>query len=284
MACYSPIQAYRTGGGLVVLRDNGDVVAELKLPCGFCVGCRLENSRQWAVRCLHESKMHKQNCFITLTYDQEHCPPGLEYEHYQGFMKRLRARHENKEIRFFMCGEYGEQLQRPHYHACLFGHDFADKYYWGKSPSGRDHYRSDELESLWPYGNSDVGELTFASAAYTARYCLKKKGGWNARYYYAGKTPEFTHMSLKPGIGLEYYRKWKSDIYPNDYVVINEKKTKPPKYYDRQLKRTDEASYQKIKIDRIDKGEMNWEDNTPRRLKDREICAKAKIERLKREL
>uniref|UniRef100_A0AAU8BAR0 Replication initiator protein n=1 Tax=Dulem virus 100 TaxID=3145577 RepID=A0AAU8BAR0_9VIRU len=283
MACYSPIHAWRSADNQIHFREiPGQDLKEQTLPCGHCVGCRLERSRQWAVRCLHETKCHKENAFVTLTYDQAHCPDQLEYDHFQKFMKRLRKQFAPQEIRFFMCGEYGSQLQRPHFHACLFGIDFHDKYWWGTTPSGADHYRSPTLEKLWTAGHCDVGQVTFASAAYTARYCLKKVTGWNARYAYGGKTPEFVHMSLKPGIGKAFYEKYEQDIYPNDYCVINERQTKPPKYYDRQLKKKDEASYQKIKTERNELAEMNYEDNTPQRLKTREIVAKARLELYKR--
>lgn len=283
MPCYRPLLAWKTAQGEVVFVERGhDVIAELSLPCGQCVGCRLERSRQWAMRCVHEAKMHEQNCFITLTYDDANCPHQLEYEHFQLFMRRLRKHFKNEGIRFFMCGEYGPQLQRPHFHACIFGLDFQDKYYWGTTGAKAKLYRSPTLEQLWPYGFSSIGEMNFASAAYTARYCMKKITGWNARYYYGGKTPEFTHMSLKPGIGKSFLAKWKTDIYPNDYVIINGVKTKPAKYYDKQLKKIDEASYEEIKYEREKLGREQYQDNTPQRLKDKETVAKAKIATLKR--
>lgn len=268
--------------GEVVFVERGDIREELLLPCGQCTMCRLERSRQWAVRCQHEATLHKENAFITLTYSDEYCPGQLEYQDYQKFMRRLRKRFPEKANRFFMCGEYGPQLQRPHYHACLFGTDFPDKTIWQKTSSGSDLYRSKILEELWPWGHSSVGELTYASAAYTARYCMKKTTGWNARWAYGGKTPEFVHMSLKPGIGAKWIEKWQKDVYPHDYVIINGVKTKPPKYYDMRYKKINEASYEEIKTERLNNSRQKYEDNTPQRLQDKEECAKAKIRNLKR--
>ena len=142
----------------------------------------------WAVRCMHEAQMFESNCFITLTYSSKHLPfvkgtdvPTLVLSDYQKFMKRLRKRFHGHEvvrgathdnycsvswpIRFFHCGEYGEKKGRPHYHACLFNFDFVDKRPWRKSPTGHMLYRSESLEEFWPYGNCEIGSVTFQSAA-----------------------------------------------------------------------------------------------------------------------
>jgi hypothetical protein len=134
---------------------------------------------------MHEAKMHPKNCFITLTYNNEHLPSdgSLNYEVFQLFMKRLRKKY-GKGIRFYMCGEYGDKLGRPHFHACLFGHDFADKKLWKTTDSKSKLYRSAELEKLWPYGFSSVGDVTFESAAYVARYIMKKVSGDASESHY----------------------------------------------------------------------------------------------------
>jgi hypothetical protein len=113
-----------------VSRNKKGVDGTLELPCGQCIGCRLERSRQWAMRCLHESSLYDRNAFVTLTYDDEHLPPGgsLNYPDFQRFMKRLR-KNSKSPIRFYMGGEYGESTLRPHFHVCLFGYDFPDKVY-----------------------------------------------------------------------------------------------------------------------------------------------------------
>lgn len=224
-----------------VSRQKRGVYDSIELPCGQCIGCRLERSRQWAMRCLHEASMHDRNSFITLTYDDSNLPEGgtLVYEHFQKFMKRLRKRIGN--VRFYMGGEYGEKLSRPHYHACIFGYDFPDKVYFKKTGSGEKIYTSKLLESLWRYGLSSIGDVTFESAAYIARYCVQKVTGDLAQSHYRNVTddgvivdrvPEFNHMSLKPGIGRAWLEKYQTDVFPRDYVVIRGVKTKPPKYYD----------------------------------------------------
>lgn len=233
------------------------------------------------MRCVHEAKLFKENAFVTLTYDEDHMPTGgqLVYSDFQKFMKRLRKQFPQRTIRFYMCGEYGPQLQRPHFHACLFGVGFTDKTKWTDTL-----YRSETLEKLWTSGYSTIGEVTFETAAYTARYCMKKITGKNAKYHYGELTPEFNHMSLKPGIGKKFLEKWETDIYPNDYVVINGMETKPPKYYDKIYKKNKPQSYEEIQFKRETEGRKNYEDNTERRLKDKEIVANAKVSKLRRQM
>lgn len=257
MPCYRPLSAWRSEKGEISFADRGG--DRLDLPCGRCIGCRLERSRQWATRIMFESQFHEASCFITLTYDEAHMPfpPSLDYSHFQKFMKRLRKAYGP--LRFFMCGEYGEEFSRPHYHACIFGTDFPDRVLWQRNGTG-DIFRSAKLESIWPFGYSSVCELSFESAAYVARYVLKKVTGDLAEAHYRfvdfdtgevyQRTPEFAHMSLKPGIGGPFFNKFSSDIYPHDYVVVNGHKCRPPRYFDKLFKRMDPAAFELLKSDR----------------------------------
>lgn len=252
------------------------------------MGCRLERSRQWATRCLHESALHKSNAFITLTYDASNLPPGasLVYSDFQKFMKRLRKHFTGQLVRFYMCGEYGSQFSRPHFHACIFGVDFLDKSFWQTTPSGAKLYRSPSLERLWPFGFSSVGEVTFESAAYVARYIMKKITGDLADEHYSytdpstgeviSRTPEFTHMSLKPGVGSGWFTKYVGDVFPHDYVIARGAKSRPPRYYDKIYQKMAPVEMETIRFERGLTGLVHAADNTPERLLDREIVAKAK--------
>lgn len=298
MPCYHPIAAYQTVDGQVVFSERRyfDISRTLSLPCGQCVGCRLERSRQWAMRCLHEAKLHENNCFITLTYNDDHLPNdrSLHYRDFQLFMKKLRKKFGSK-IRFYMCGEYGEKFDRPHFHACIFGFDFSDRKYWKQTGSGSKLYRSEELEKLWKYGFSSIGDVNFESAAYVARYIMKKvtgQGKHDQHYKFTDletgevleKSPEFNKMSLKPGIGYEWFKKYKSDVYPHDYVIINGRKVRPPKYYDLKYSKESPFEWEEVQQNRIDLGKANFEDNTDSRLLVKETIAKARVKMLKREL
>jgi len=298
MPCYHPLKAFQCFDKSIVFDEirRHDIVRSLDLPCGQCVGCRLERSRQWAIRCMHEAQLHKHNCFITLTYDNTHLPSNgsLHYEDFQLFIKRLRKSLGNARIRYYMAGEYGENFGRPHFHACIFGHDFHDKKLWQRTSAGSMLYRSAKLEALWPFGYSSIGDVNFESAAYVARYIMKKVTGKNQDKHYneidqetgeiKKRTPEFNKMSLKPGIGCDFYKKYTSDIYPQDYVILRGKKVKPPKYYDKQFKTDHPFEYDELLYMREKNAKLNTEDNTPERLSVKEQVTMAKLQKLKRNL
>ncbi len=265
MGCYNNYKA-RT-------KVKGEVVP---IPCGKCIGCRLEKARQWAVRCVHEAQMYETNCFITLTYNEENLPEdrNVSKKDLQKFIKRLRKHLEPKhicdtykEVRYYACGEYGEKNSRPHYHLCLFNHDFSDKEllyqakakrYKNQFSTGNDHslYTSKTLQKIWTHGFSTIGELTFESAGYVARYVTKKITGPMADTHYKRDiletgsdkvTPEFALMSRMPGIGKPWLDKYFTDVYPKDFFTINGVKNKPPQYYDDILKKKDPNLHVKIK-------------------------------------
>ena len=309
MACYHPLRAFKTSTGEVVFTELAryDVIEQLCLPCGQCVGCRLERSRQWAMRCMHEASAFDRNAFVTLTYDEDSLPAdaSLNYEHFQLFMKRLRKAIEPGKVRFYMCGEYGEEYGRPHFHSCLFGYDFPDKVEFKRTGSGEIIYTSKLLERLWPYGLSSTGDVTFESAAYVARYCMKKVTGRDAKYHYrrystevdtlhidmeTGEiysheiTPEFNKMSLKPGIGATWYNCYASDVFPHDYVVVRGKECKPPRYYDTLYAREAPDNAEYLKYLRGVRGRAKFEDNTDARLMVRERVANARANVFKRSL
>lgn len=286
MPCYHPLRAYQLADGSVVFSErSAAIVRNLTLPCGRCIGCRLEYARQWSVRCMHEASLYApNNAFITLTYSEENLPyrAMLDYSHFQRFMKRFR-RDVNQKLRFFMCGEYGPDNLRPHFHALIFNWRFPDRLLWKASLSGCDLYRSAQLERLWPYGFSTVGDATYQSAGYIARYCIKKFTGPQARKHYerldveTGEIyqlpPEFIHMSLKPGIGTEFFEKFHGDIYPGDHVIVDGREQKPPRFYDKKFELLDPDAMASVAVERARR--MHPEDQTGPRLDAREEVAMA---------
>lgn len=201
----------------------------------------------------------------------------------KGTPERLSFR-KHHSIRYFQCGEYGEKTHRPHYHACLFNFDFADKKLW-KIKNDNRLYTSDILSDLWPQGFSTIGDVTFDSAAYVARYIMKKITGEMAHEHYRGRKPEYTTMSRDPGIGSEWLRQFRTDVYPDDFVVINGKKVRPPKFYDTQQEAHDLENFTKIKNDRIIRGDkLPKKDKTDRRLLVRENVKTAQVKSLTREI
>lgn len=306
MVCFQPLKGWKSKTineksgkrSVVFSRNLGLVDLPVELPCGQCSGCRLERSRQWAMRCVHEAQLHEDNIFITLTYDNEHLPYGgsLYYRDFQLFMKRLLVhadRHLKRHpgIRFYMCGEYGENFGRPHYHAVMFNYDLPDKKLF-KMERGNPLYTSEILSELWGKGLTSVGGVTFQSAAYVARYIMKKVTGDAAEDHYTRidpetgevfeRVPEFTNMSRRPGIGAKWLEKYRRDVFPRDYVVLNGQKVTPPRYYTAQHELLYPEEVARIKVARRKRASERSHDNTPQRLKVREQVLEARLSRLKR--
>lgn len=245
---------------------------------------------------MHESSLYERNSFITLTYDDEHLPPGntLVLKHFQDFMKRLRKQFGTN-IRYLHCGEYGEKFGRPHYHALIFNFDFDDKEpFFVKN--GHTNYTSDTLQALWPFGHSVVGELTYESAAYVSRYTTKK----NLRNYRLMDNPEaairgqlpgetrkineYITMSRRPGLGRGWLEKFQQDVYPDDYVLKDGKKLPPPRYYDSVFELDNPEQFEKIKRARMHKAKQNACESSPERLSVKERLQYKRLERLQRDL
>lgn len=294
MPCYKPLRAYQSevpaaNGKRQVFFSFSARTIPIDLPCGQCIGCRLERSRQWAVRIMHEASMHERNCFITLTYDDDHVPDdhSLHVSHFQKFMKRYRK--SRGEVRFFHCGEYGEKFYRPHYHACIFGDDFSDKQPFSGS-SASPLFVSDSLSKLWKFGFSTVGELNFESAAYCARYVTKKVTGEKAAEHYMRVSavtgeifevaPEYTTMSRRPGIGRGWYDRFGPEVFPLDRVVVRGVECKPPKFYDNLYEIDSPENFLALKEKRKLDSQSKYSDNEllaeRKRLPAREEFAKLK--------
>lgn len=295
MACYRLRPVWRVKSGKIVFSYTSKAIETLEIPCGQCIGCRLQRASHWAVRCVHESQMHDANCFITLTYGDTIDSWSLVYRDFQLFMKRLR-KEKGDGIRFFMCGEYGENNGRPHFHACLFGCEFADRQFFKRSAAGSDVYTSETLSRLWKHGHASVGDVTYKSAAYIARYAMKSQvsGELTSRksvceYYVDAETgecwpfvPEFNRMSngggksKKGGLGQSWFEKFRADC-GHDYVVIAGKQMKVPKYYDELLLRVDAEQLIHFKVARIRSADSRKDDNTFERLKVKELVAQARL-------
>lgn len=308
MPCYKPLEGYKdvVTGGLTFDRKRS-AGEKMKVACGQCLGCRLDRSRIWAMRIVHEASLYDENCFITLTYREE-CNAteqerneglflprdrSLNKKHFQDFIKRLRKRYPQT-IRYYHCGEYGDELERPHYHACLFNLQFDDLEQIGVS-NGIPIYTSKTLEDIWRYGFVTVGELNFETAAYTARYCLKKVTGKRAQEHYLRcdeygvaywLEPEYTTMSRRPGIGKDWYEKYASDVHPSNEVPVPGRGVfkKVPRYYEKLLERTDPELHAEITEKRRDWIRENPEEFTPERLESKYQVKKAQVSLLKRGL
>lgn len=292
VACYRPLKAYRTPSG-VVFNQLGrfDIIGDLELPCGQCIGCRQRRASEWALRVMHEASCWDNNCFVTLTYGRDQLPPegSLCHRDFQLFMKRVR-KHAGSPVRFYMCGEYGPLNLRPHYHACLFNINFSDRIPAGKSGAGAVFFKSATLDSLWTHGLCSVQDLCKETAGYAARYILKKMLGRESAMHYCyadddgvihRRAAEYAAMSLKPGIGAEWFNKFSRDVYPHDFVVADGSKNKVPRYYDLLLKRVSRETLEDVQWSRVLKARDVREDSTDARLAVREVVHEARVKSLK---
>lgn len=290
MACYSPLHAFKgpvneNGKRPVIWRAPAGSEKQ-DIPCGKCVGCRLRYAKDWAIRCMHEASLYKENCFITLTFNEKCLPEdgSLSVRYVQLFMKRLRKRYPERKIKYFFAGEYGAKVGRPHYHGLLFNHSFPDQRFVVERFGNR-VYESPTLKDLWPFGFHSIGDITHASASYVARYCVKKVSGEEADEHYADKRtgvlrkPEFTVMSrggrTGKGIAYDWFRKYKDDVFPSDEVIFNGKSVKPPRYYDNLLDKVEPDLIEDLKRLRAEK--VLWSESTLDRLIVKEEVRKAAL-------
>ncbi len=230
----------------------------VEIPCGQCIECRLQRSRRWADRCMLELGYHESSYFLTLTYDNDHIPKNPLYDeetgevyaenatlvkkHLQDFMKRLRSAYARKgydnKLRFFACGEYGSKTLRPHFHIIVFGLKLDDLVLYKRNFNGDNLYTSAFISKEWENGFSVIGDVTWQSCAYVARYIMKKHLGKDSDIYDVYNIePEFTLMSRRPGIARQYYEDHKTELFYQDFVSIptndGGKKIYPPPYYEK---------------------------------------------------
>jgi len=211
-----------------------------------------------------------------------------------GYKYPLKPKIKITYFRYYMCGEYGEKTQRAHYHMLAYGYDPRDKKTAGKNRDGQRLWTSESLNRIWGNGNVIIGEVTFESAAYVARYIMKKVTGQAAANHYTkidadtgeivSRTPEYTRMSLKPGIGAGWLKKYATDAYPEGKVVVRDHKSKTPKYYDKKFKEMDPLGYEDLLFERHKEEQKRPGENSKERLAVKETVAKAKIAFLKRTL
>lgn len=230
---------------------------------------------------MHEASLYRQNSFLTLTYAD--APAGLVYRDHKLFLRRfVKARGS---VRYFCAGEYGEKLGRPHFHTILFGAGFPDEKYFCKSPSGFKLYTSDALTKLWSHGHVTYGRVTFESAAYCARYVMEKVTGDMAAEHYAGRAPERAWMSLKPGIGAEWFDRFgASDVRPDGKVVVNGVECNAPKFYRRRIAERYPQAAKRLAASGHRQIIKGIADSSDARLRAKEVVKRAQLSKLKHKL
>jgi len=263
-------------------KDRPPADDEFEVPCGKCIGCKVDRSRAWSIRIGHEAQGWDSNLFCTFDYSPEHLRSwSLEYRDFQGFMKRLRKRLPSP-IRFFVAGEYGEEYRRPHWHAILFNCRFPDAERYENGT-----LRSNLAEEVWRFGRVVIGDVTARSAAYVAGYTYGKRYGREADDYYEDlvnpltgevgrRRSPFVSMSRRPGIGSLWYEKFGGDLFPHDCAVQEGKKFKVPRYYSEKYKVDNPFEWEKIAERRYERALEKPEESTAERRAVREKVAEAK--------
>lgn len=267
MACYSPLNAFKTttpnknGKFPIVFKEEGTLGARpVTIPCGKCIGCKIDKSREWTIRCINELTVHDSNCFITLTYDNVHVPENqsIDIKDFQDFMRELRRKYAPKKIRYFACAEYGEQGDRPHFHAILFGIKFDDSLDY--VINGKKLWSSGELSKIWTKGFNTVGEATSESISYVAGYVSKKiqremenegfvniESGEDDIWF---RKREVVMMSRRPGIGYMWFKRYHKSIMKDDFLINEGFQFKVPRYYDKLHEAIDKGNHDLVKYNR----------------------------------
>lgn len=301
MPCTKPLPAYQskcsiTGLKSISLKQLPGRDSNLQLPCQKCPDCKLRKAKEWALRCWHESQMHDESCFVTLTYADPYLPAyeDLDHRDFQLFMKRFRAKTGLK-VKFFMCAEYGDTTHRPHFHVILFGYWPPDAEYH-RTEKGHKYYKSKILDDVWQKGFTDTTDASYGNAGYLARYSLKKqlpKEATQDRYIYVDHNGNTQHRKLEyvrmstgrekwDGIGASWFREYAAQTVLNDYVLDpNGYKNPVPRYYLQILKHDDPNWFDKLSKQRIEQMQ-NDPNSTPERLHARAICTLAKLKQLPR--
>jgi len=224
-------------------KQHSKQFATFQLPCGQCLACRLDYARQWAIRCVHESKMHERNSFVTLTYSDENLKsPKLIYSDFQKFMKKLRKL-QNDPIGVFVTGEYGEKTKRPHWHAIIFNWEPNDRLYSHSNLRGDKCYTSETLTKTWGHGRAEMGSVTFESAGYCARYAAKKlvHGRDEAHEFHP-----ISKKSSKHAIGKKFLERYWPDVFNHGHIVLDDGNTcSIPRYYEKWFKENHPEEYLK---------------------------------------
>ncbi|QXP08231.1 MAG: replication initiator protein [Arizlama microvirus] len=287
MACIAPMRAYKAAltGRLIFWKAKDKEYSQepytgLEIPCGTCILCREEQARQTAVRITHEATCHASNSFLTMTYRDEDLPKygSLDYRHLETFWKRLRK--QVGELRYYAVGEYGDKSMRPHYHACVFGHDFTENSIIYREEPHR-LWINLQLTKCWGLGDVKVGALTFETARYTASYVTKKLRSKQRYVRIDEEEGELIAVAqpqarMSRNLGRKWWEQWGHQLQDHDYVVINGTEQKPPKAYDRWLLEKDEKKSIDIKTKRQEKAKPQSKTQTHARARNAHARAERK--------
>lgn len=220
---------------------------EIYINCGYCLACRINRTREWTQRLLHESYISKSTYFITLSYNEDNLPFDNNgnmcvcKEDVQKFFKRLRKHYPEENIRYFLGSEYGELGGRPHYHCIVYNlpddilapcKDYVKGMPLTTIHKGHQSYINRKLNDIWQLGFVSIGEINRQRVSYCAKYFITKQDVDPIL------TKNFNLMSRRPGIGSQYCDNQKEFIrYKELHSLRSDLGTfvKMPRYYNRRI-------------------------------------------------
>jgi len=227
MRCEYPITLNREKNHILPARNDF-------VPCGKCIPCIERIRASWSFRIAVEEKLSESSTFLTLTYSDDYLPKDNQVSkaEVQKYIKRLR--HKAPKLKYYFVGEYGENYQRPHYHAIIF------------------NVSKDDLIDEWKEKDESKGIVTTdivspASIHYVTGYINKKYGKLDEK---TGKQiPELERLRsfalMSKGLGKKYI-KYAAKFHKSNLTLqsnLNGNQTTIPRYYRDSIFDDDELHY-----------------------------------------
>ena len=265
MKCLFPLSGLRskkindaTGNRPVVLSlapKDGFVDQKLSLPCNKCLHCRINRTREFAIRSHHESLVgpsgpisQDNNHFVLLTYNDKNLPKhgALQASDVKKFLDRIRADCAWRGLpspRTFGCGEYGSKTQRPHYHINIFNLKLSDITYL-KNLKQNKLYTSTYLTEKWKLGAVTLSPFSHLTAQYTAKYIVKAlwaddppEGDTRVEAPFPLPSQGRVATSTQPGLGAFFLDRYAQEIVNLGAIEIDGALAPIPTYYKKRLQK-----------------------------------------------
>jgi len=278
MPCTRPILAYSSPGETIQsvttkTQYPNDLSYNLtRWTCGKCPDCKAAKARDWGIRIGHHAEHLEEqgipSSYVTLTYNEKSLPHGATLLPSDIVKTFKTLRNDGKSFKYFQCGEYGEEFLRPHHHVIFLGEAFTSDRKLARTRHGRPIWSSDQLSRAWPHGNHEIETVNFAAGCYVAGYTTKKLHSQPIERTdpATGETWDVlpSYITMSKGIGTDWFNKYSDDIYPHDFVQLNDEKTaRPPTWYDHLHSLRDPESWKAIQDSRksfADQHSRSWQD------------------------
>lgn len=207
-----------------VIDFNGNPIP---IPCGHCLSCRVDIQNTMVDRMFCAWTAHQFSSFVTFTYDDKHLPvkegfrlPTLSKDDVHKYLDNIR--HQVKiPFEYYLCGEYGDQFNRPHYHAVFFGLDYQ---------------LHDRVFRIWNKGSVEILPVKPSAFRYVAKYITASPlpgAVKDAQYYDVGLIPPFRKLSR--GLGLSVYLQHMDELQEQGFFILRGRRISVNRYYFNKL-------------------------------------------------